>query len=94
MQVLLKLVARLPLRVLQTLGAGIGELTFWCSPGYRRRTRENLRHAGYDDPALFSKVGRNAGRQAMETSASASKRPKRPKRSSAAPCAGIVPSFS
>ncbi|BBF22237.1 lysophospholipid acyltransferase family protein [Sutterella megalosphaeroides] len=67
MQVLLKLVARLPLRVLQTLGAGIGELTFWCSPGYRRRTRENLRHAGYDDPALFSKVGRNAGRQAMES---------------------------
>ena len=56
MQVLLKLVARLPLRVLQTLGAGIGELTFWCSPGYQRSKREKLRHAGYDDPALIYKV--------------------------------------
>ena len=34
-----KLLSRLPLRLLQTVGAAVGELTFWLSPGYRRRTR-------------------------------------------------------
>lgn len=64
---LLKLVARLPLGFLQNLGACIGELVFWLSPGYRRRTRKNLRQAGYWDDALYARVGRNAGRQSMES---------------------------
>ena len=28
---------------------------------------ENLKLAGYDDPHLYERVGRNAGRQAMES---------------------------
>lgn len=64
---LMQLLAKLPLRFLQVFGAAAGEITFWLSPGYRRRTRENLRRAGYEDRGLFSRVGRNAGRQAMES---------------------------
>ncbi|MDO5532128.1 lysophospholipid acyltransferase family protein [Sutterella sp.] len=68
MQWLIALVAKLPLGFLQFFGAVVGEITFWVSPGYRRRTRENLRAAGYtDDKHLFPRVGRNAGRQAMES---------------------------
>lgn len=62
-----KLLSRLPLRLLQTVGAAVGELTFWLSPGYRRRTRENLRQAGYDEDELFRRAGRAAGRQALES---------------------------
>ena len=64
---LLTLVAKLPLGFLQGFGACIGELVFWLSPGYRRRTRDNLRHAGYNEAKFFTKVGRNAGRQSMES---------------------------
>lgn len=64
---LLALVAKLPLGFLQAFGAFVGELVFWLSPGYRRRTRSNLRQAGYYDGKLFSRVGRNAGRQSMES---------------------------
>ena len=64
---LLSLVAKLPLGFLQGFGACIGELVFWLSPGYRRRTRDNLRHAGYNEAKFFTKVGRNAGRQSMES---------------------------
>lgn len=67
MNLFFKLLARLPLRLLQTIGAVAGELTFWLSPGYRRRTRENLRQAGYDDEVLFRRAGRSAGRQALES---------------------------
>ena len=64
---LLRLVSRLPLRILQLIGAVVGECTFWLSPVYRRRTRSNMRAAGYDDSELFARCGRNAGRQAMES---------------------------
>lgn len=67
MEWLLPLLAKLPLRFLQAFGAAGGEATFWLSPGYRRRTRENLRQAGYESRELFARVGRNAGRQAMES---------------------------
>lgn len=50
---LLSLVAKLPLGFLQGFGACIGELVFWLSPGYRRRTRDNLRHAGYNEAKFF-----------------------------------------
>ena len=62
---LLKLCSMLPLRVLQVMGAGIGELAFKLSPSLRKHTHDNLELAGYDDKALFERVGRNAGRQAM-----------------------------
>lgn len=62
-----KLLSHLPLCFLQTVGAALGEITFWLSPGYRRRTRENLRQAGYNDRELFRRAGRNAGRQALES---------------------------
>ena len=64
---LLKLCSMLPLRVLQVMGAGIGELAFKLSPSLRKHTHDNLELAGYDDKALFERVGRNAGRQAMES---------------------------
>ena len=64
---LLKLFSRLPLRFLQVVGAGIGGLTFKLSPATRARAMENLKLAGYDDPHLHERVGRNAGRQAMES---------------------------
>lgn len=64
---LLKLVALLPLGFLQFFGAVVGEITFWVSPVYRHRTRENMRAAGYTDREVFAKAGRNAGRQAMES---------------------------
>ena len=60
---LLKLFSRLPLRFLQVVGAGIGGLTFKLSPATRARAMENLKLAGYDDPHLYERVGRNAGRQ-------------------------------
>ncbi len=64
---LLKLVARLPLGFLLLFGAAVGEITFWVAPGYRRRTRENMRAAGYSEREIYARVGRNAGRQAMES---------------------------
>ena len=64
---LLTLVAKLPLSFLQFFGAFVGELVFWLAPGYRRRTRANLCAAGYTHKSIFARVGRNAGRQAMES---------------------------
>mgnify|MGYP000559178659 CR=1 FL=1 len=52
MHLLMQLLSKLPLRVLQLLGAVIGECAFWLAPTYRRRTRANLRAAGYDDKHL------------------------------------------
>ena len=39
---LLKLCSMLPLRFLQVVGAGIGELTFKLSPSLQKHTRDNL----------------------------------------------------
>ena len=64
---LLKLCSMLPLRFLQVVGAGIGELTFKLSPSLQKHTRDNLALAGYHDEALFERVGRIAGRQVMES---------------------------
>ena len=64
---LLMLVAKLPLGFLQGFGAVVGELVFRLSPGYRRRTIENIRRAGCEGESFFRQVGRNAGRQSMES---------------------------
>lgn len=64
---LLKLCSRLPLRFLQVTGAALGSMTFKLSSELRERAKENLEQAGYADPHLFERVGRNAGRQALES---------------------------
>ena len=64
---LFKLFSLLPLRVLQLIGAGIGGLTFKMSSTLRNRTRENLAQAGYTDEQLPERIGRNTGRQALES---------------------------
>ncbi|MBS5491335.1 MAG: lysophospholipid acyltransferase family protein [Sutterella wadsworthensis] len=64
---LLKLCSRLPLRFLQVMGAALGGMTFKLSSELRERAKENLEQAGYSDPHLFERVGRNAGRQALES---------------------------
>ncbi len=64
---LFKLFSLLPLRVLQVIGAGIGGLSFKLSATLRNRTRENLAQAGYSDELLPERIGRNTGRQALES---------------------------
>lgn len=64
---LLKLCAQLPLRVLQVLGAGMGGLILRMSSSVRERTQQNLKQAGYTSAHLYEQVGRNAGRQALES---------------------------
>ncbi len=46
MTALFRLLARLPLTWLQTLGLGLGWLAWWGSPTYRRRFIENTQAAG------------------------------------------------
>lgn len=67
MQAFFHLVARLPLRFLRTVGSIAGGLVYRCAPTYRRRIRENMSLAGYDDETLARRVSRNAGRQALES---------------------------
>ncbi|EJX06412.1 lipid A biosynthesis lauroyl acyltransferase [gut metagenome] len=64
---LFKLFSLLPLRVLQVIGAGIGGLSFKLSATLRNRTKENLALAGYSDELLPERIGRNTGRQALES---------------------------
>jgi putative acyltransferase len=49
------------------MGAALGGMTFKLSSELRERAKENLEQAGYSDPHLFERVGRNAGRQALES---------------------------
>jgi KDO2-lipid IV(A) lauroyltransferase len=44
---LFRLLSRLPLPVLHTLGAALGWAVYMASPSYRRRLRENIARAGY-----------------------------------------------
>lgn len=67
MSFLFKLLAMLPLRVLQLLGAGIGYLTFKFASELRERTYENLRQAGFTQPHFLDRLGRGAGRQSLES---------------------------
>jgi Kdo2-lipid IVA lauroyltransferase/acyltransferase len=52
MRLLFRILAAFPLRWLHALGATAARLTFFLSPGESRRLDENMRQAGYDDPAL------------------------------------------
>src|SRR5512138_1841013 len=67
LNLLLRLVAALPLRAVHAIGGFLGRLVYRASPAYRRRTDENLALAGYRDPALCREAIAGAGRQALET---------------------------
>ncbi|MDQ8023883.1 MAG: lysophospholipid acyltransferase family protein [Moraxellaceae bacterium] len=59
---------RLPLRLLHLLGAAVGWLGWWLSPGLRRRTRENLALAFPEGvpPGLARRATVDAGRALLE----------------------------
>lgn len=67
LSLLLRLVAALPLRAVHAIGGFLGQVVYWLSPAYRRRTNENLALAGYDDPAVRRAAIAGAGRQGLET---------------------------
>jgi Kdo2-lipid IVA lauroyltransferase/acyltransferase len=67
LNLLLRLVAALPLRAVHAIGGFLGRIVYLLSPTYRRRTDENLARAGYDDPALCREAVAGAGRQGLET---------------------------
>ncbi len=60
-----RLLSLLPLNVLHLFGAGLGRLTYWLSPTYRRHLRENLEQAGLS-PALRGRVAAETGKQMVE----------------------------
>jgi KDO2-lipid IV(A) lauroyltransferase len=60
-----RLLSRLPLSLLHVLGAGLGRLTYWLSPTYRRHLRENIAQAGLP-PSLRGKVAAETGKQMLE----------------------------
>lgn len=62
----LRLIARLPLRVLHALGSVLGWLMYGTSPTYRRHLRENLAQAGLDAPRLRRAAIAAAGRMLAE----------------------------
>jgi KDO2-lipid IV(A) lauroyltransferase len=64
MLAVLRLLSRLPLRVLHAAGALLGLAAYAASPAYRRRLRENLAQAGY--AGLHWRAARHAGRMALE----------------------------
>ena len=60
-----RLLSLLPLNILHLFGAGLGRLTYWLSPTYRRHLRENLEQAGLS-PALRGRVAAETGKQMVE----------------------------
>ena len=62
-----RLVARLPLRWSQALGAAFGRLALALSSGYRRKSADNLALAGLLDDARLRRSAEQAGRAAGET---------------------------
>ena len=67
LNLLLRLVAALPLRTVYAIGGFLGHVVYWLSPTYRRRLNENLELAGYTDPATRREAIAGAGRQGLET---------------------------
>jgi Kdo2-lipid IVA lauroyltransferase/acyltransferase len=66
MQLLLRLVARLPLPLLHAIGAALGWVVYWVSPRYRRMTVNNLRTAGLGARRLRASVICETGKGALE----------------------------
>ncbi len=59
-------VSRLPLRLVHAFGAALGRLAFLLVPGERRRLRENLRTAGFDQRVRASDCAAESGRTLLE----------------------------
>ena len=68
MQVLLRLVARLPLPLLHFIGAGLGWVVYLLSPRYRNMIGRNLQIAGLGSARLRAAVVRETGKGALEIS--------------------------
>lgn len=66
MRLVLRLIARLPLRFLHALGSVLGWAIYGMSPTYRRHLRQNLGAAGIDDPRVRRGAIVSAGRMLME----------------------------
>lgn len=62
-----KLLSRLPLGLVQALGAILGRLIYWTAADYRGRLRENMALAGLDADQLAGEAAAEAGKQALET---------------------------
>ena len=62
----MRLLARVPLRVLHAFGALLGWLMYLASPNYRRQLRGNLLQAGLSDPALRRAAIAAAGKMIAE----------------------------
>jgi KDO2-lipid IV(A) lauroyltransferase len=67
LNLLLRLVAALPLRSVYAIGGFLGHVVYWLSPTYRRRLNENLGLAGYTDASTRREAIAGAGRQGLET---------------------------
>jgi len=66
MHLLFRMIAALPLRTVQALGATLARLAFFLSARERTRLEQNLRQAGYDDPPLRSAAIAEAGKTLLE----------------------------
>ncbi|HUL92929.1 MAG TPA: lysophospholipid acyltransferase family protein [Burkholderiales bacterium] len=66
MQFLLRLVARLPLRLLHLVGAALGWAVYLLSPRYRRMIGHNLQAAGFATARLRAAVVSETGKGALE----------------------------
>lgn len=64
--VALRFIAKLPLAWLHALGTFLGWTLYGTSPTYRRRLRENLRQAGYEDARIRRAAIASAGRMLAE----------------------------
>jgi KDO2-lipid IV(A) lauroyltransferase len=65
----LRLIARLPLRLLHALGSVLGWAIYGISPTYRRHLRENLAQAGLDDARVRRAAITSAGKMLLEVPA-------------------------
>ncbi len=66
MRLLFRLIAALPLRVVQALGAALARVVFMLSAHERRRLDENMRRAGFDDPQLQRAAIAETGKTVLE----------------------------
>ncbi len=64
MRFLIRLLGRVPLRVLHGLGAALGWLVYASDRTYRHRLRENLARSGVADPLRLARIRRRAIAQA------------------------------
>ncbi len=61
-----RLLSKLPLGVVQTLGGVLGRIVYWTAGSYRRRLRANMAQAGLDVDQLAGEAAAEAGKQSLE----------------------------